>query len=110
MLTQVRVRFSHVLKAGAAGKVATLQRACALIRDQCSYRGGQTCEEAASISQMHADVAAQHNVDLLRVRLATGQHRLALVKEQQPSLPQDLRHSYHKHFATQLCASESVLK
>ena len=36
-------------------------------------------------------MAAQHDVDLLRVRLALRQQHLALVKEQQLPLPQNLQ-------------------
>ncbi|MCJ1354279.1 MAG: hypothetical protein MMC33_004266 [Icmadophila ericetorum] len=56
-----------------------------------AMRKGQTCKEAAPVGQVHADVAAQHNEDLLRVWLTPRQQCLALVEEQQLSLPHHLQ-------------------
>ena len=67
----------------------------------------RTCEEAAPVVQVHANVATQHNVDL-RVRLAPCQQRLALVKQLQLPLPQHLQQTLLNVSHPSKCCQESL--
>ena len=52
----------------------------------------RTCREGAAVGQVHGDVAAQQDEDLLGVRIASAEQRLAFIKDPQLALPEHLQH------------------
>ena len=58
----------------------------------CIYvQNMQTCSEGAGVCQVHGDLAAQQDVDLLGVRVALAEQRCAFIKDLQLALPQHLQ-------------------
>ena len=63
-----------------------------------------TCREGAAVGQVHGDVAAQQDEDLLGVRVAPAEQRLAFIEDPQLALPQHLQHK-QKALALRPCSA-----